>query len=98
MAINVLLKFHFILRIFDFMIAGAVISKKFMFIDILLIYKENNHGPKKVPNQGPDLILLHLLLYTAAFNRVKNIAVFSEKTDIPHLPNQSMVEISVMKL
>ena len=27
----------------------------------------------------------------------KNIAVFSEKTDVPHLPNQSMVAISVMK-
>ena len=27
-----------------------------------------------------------------------NIAVFSEKTDVPHLPNQSMVAISVMKL
>ena len=29
---------------------------------------------------------------------MKNIAVFSEKTDVPHLPNQSMVAISVMKL
>ena len=29
---------------------------------------------------------------------IKNIAVFSEKTDVPHLPNQSMVAISVMKL
>ena len=29
---------------------------------------------------------------------VTNIAVFSEKTDVPHLPNQSMVAISVMKL
>ena len=28
----------------------------------------------------------------------RNIAVFSEKTDVPHLPNQSMVAISVMKL
>ena len=27
-----------------------------------------------------------------------NIAVFSEKTDVPHLPNQSIVAISVMKL
>ena len=27
-----------------------------------------------------------------------NIAVFSEKTDVPHLPNQSMVEISAMML
>ena len=27
-----------------------------------------------------------------------NIAVFSEKTDVPHLPNQSMEAISVMKL
>ena len=29
---------------------------------------------------------------------MRNIAVFSEKTDVPHLPNQSMVAISVMKL
>ena len=28
-------------------------------------------------------------------NFMKNIAVFSEKTDVPHLPNQSMVAISV---
>ena len=28
----------------------------------------------------------------------ENIAVFSEKTDIPHPPNQSMEAISVMKL
>ena len=28
----------------------------------------------------------------------KNIAVVSEKTDVPHLPNQSMVAISVTKL
>ena len=28
----------------------------------------------------------------------QNIAVFSEKTDVPHLQNQSMVAISVMKL
>ena len=28
----------------------------------------------------------------------KNKAVFSEKTDVPHLPSQSMVAISVMKL
>ena len=28
----------------------------------------------------------------------KNIAVFSEKTDVPRLPNQSMVANSVMKL
>ena len=28
----------------------------------------------------------------------ETIAVFSEKTDVPHLPNQSMVAISVMKL
>ena len=27
-----------------------------------------------------------------------NIAVFSEKTDVPNLPNRSMVAISVMKL
>ena len=31
-------------------------------------------------------------------NLCQNIAVFSEKTDVPHLPNQSMVAISVMKL
>ena len=31
-------------------------------------------------------------------NKFLNIAVFSEKTDVPHLPNQSMVVISVMKL
>ena len=30
--------------------------------------------------------------------RGPNIAVFSEKTDVPHLQNQSMVAISVMKL
>ena len=29
---------------------------------------------------------------------IRNIAVFSEKTNVPHLPNQSMVAISVMKL
>ena len=29
---------------------------------------------------------------------IKIIAVFSEKTDVPHLPNQPMVAISVMKL
>ena len=29
---------------------------------------------------------------------IKNIAVFSEKTAVPHLPNQSMVAISVLKL
>ena len=29
---------------------------------------------------------------------LENIAVFSEKTDVPHLPNQSIVAISVMKL
>ena len=29
---------------------------------------------------------------------LKNIAVFSEKTDVPHLQNQSMAAISVMKL
>ena len=29
---------------------------------------------------------------------MKNIAVFSEKTDVPHLPNQYMVAISVVKL
>ena len=28
----------------------------------------------------------------------QNIAVFSEKTAVPHLINQSMVAISVMKL
>ena len=28
----------------------------------------------------------------------ENIAVFSEKTDLRHVPNQSMVAISVMKL
>ena len=28
----------------------------------------------------------------------QNIVVFSEKTDVPHLPNQSMVAISVMKV
>ena len=30
--------------------------------------------------------------------KITNVAVFSEKTDFPHLPNQSMVAISVMKL
>ena len=28
----------------------------------------------------------------------ENIAVFSEKTDVPHLQNQSMEAISIMKL
>ena len=31
-------------------------------------------------------------------SQTENIAVFSEKSDVPHLPNQSMVAISVMKL
>ena len=29
---------------------------------------------------------------------IENLAVFSEKTDVPNLQNQSMVAISVMKL
>ena len=31
-------------------------------------------------------------------NIIENIAVFLGKTDVPHLLNQSMVEISVMNL
>ena len=37
-------------------------------------------------------------MFFRAKNKRRNIAVFSEKTDVPHLPNQSMVAISVMKL
>ena len=41
--------------------------------------------------RGPYKILINQ-------KNIINIAVFSEKTDVPHLPNQSMVAISVMKL
>ena len=40
----------------------------------------------------------NITVFTSQISDKKNIAVFSEKTDAPHLPNQSMVAISVMKL
>ena len=47
-----------------------------------------------------DMALFVDLLQICPCNeqRKRNIAVFSEKTDVPHLPRQSMVAISVMKL
>ena len=43
-----------------------------------------------------DLAPNHSLMVKAVY--LRNIAAFSEKTDVPHLPTQSMVAISVMKL
>ena len=42
-------------------------------------------------------LLWRLICYTERF-KCWNIVVFSAKTDVSHLPNQSMVAISVMKL
>ena len=55
-------------------------------------YSEHQSTSFKFLNKsGAQCYTLYLVHYT-------NIAVFSEKTDVPHLPNQSMVAISVMKL
>ena len=39
-----------------------------------------------------------LIQVVISYISYKNIPVFSEKTDVPHLPNQCIVAISVMKL
>ena len=65
------LKFHSVLSIFDFAIANAVVSKEpYFWVNVCwdIINIQQEWCPE---GRGPNLILLHLLLHAAAWNRGK---------------------------
>ena len=53
-------------------------------------------GAACMPSRHASDQAVHWVIQTRHKTFISNIAVFSEKTDVPHLPNQSMVAISVM--